>query len=70
LVTHPRFRAAYDFLVLRAEAGEADTALADWWTHFQDADETGKKAMMREADRTGGKAKPRRRRHRSRKAVA
>jgi poly(A) polymerase len=70
LVSHPRFRAAYDFLVLRAEAGEADAALAEWWTRFQDADETGQQAMLREAERGGGKSKPRRRRHRPRKAVA
>ena len=35
LAAHPRFRAAYDFLLLRAEAGEADGALAGWWTDFQ-----------------------------------
>jgi poly(A) polymerase len=35
LLAHPRFRAAYDFLLLRAEAGEVDTALAKWWTDYQ-----------------------------------
>jgi poly(A) polymerase len=35
LLGHPRFRAAYDFLLLRAEAGEADPAVARWWTEFQ-----------------------------------
>lgn len=35
LMGHPRFRAAYDFLLLRAEAGEVDTELADWWTQIQ-----------------------------------
>ena len=30
--SHPRFRAAYDFLLLRVSAGEADAAVADWWT--------------------------------------
>lgn len=35
LLTHPRFRAAYDFLVLRAQAGEADLELAEWWTQLQ-----------------------------------
>lgn len=35
LFGHPRFRAAYDFLLLRAEAGLADPALAQWWTEFQ-----------------------------------
>lgn len=48
LLTHPRFRAAYDFLVLRAETGEADPDLADWWTRFQQAGETEQKAMTRE----------------------
>lgn len=31
------FRAAYDFLLLRAEVGEDVKTLADWWTIFQDA---------------------------------
>lgn len=35
LLTHPRFRAAYDFLVLRAEVGDASKELADWWTAVQ-----------------------------------
>jgi poly(A) polymerase len=35
LLQHPRFRAAYDFLLLRAEVGVADTELADWWTRIQ-----------------------------------
>jgi poly(A) polymerase len=48
LLTHPRFRAAYDFLVLRAETGEADPELAEWWTCFQQADEAEQKAMTRE----------------------
>ena len=36
LMTHPRFRAAYDFLLLRAEGGDpALRELADWWTQAQ-----------------------------------
>lgn len=35
LLSHQRFRAAYDFLLLRAQAGEAVKDLADWWTDFQ-----------------------------------
>ncbi len=46
LLTHPRFRACYDFLVLRAEAGDAQIELADWWTKFQDADEDTMKSML------------------------
>ncbi|HRE18518.1 MAG TPA: polynucleotide adenylyltransferase PcnB, partial [Rhodocyclaceae bacterium] len=37
LLEHPRFRAAYDFFVLRAESGEIPQDNADWWTHFQNA---------------------------------
>jgi poly(A) polymerase len=57
LLTHPRFRAGYDFLLLRAESGEADPELAVWWTKFQE---------MKEEDRGSiTKAKrPRRRRRR------
>jgi poly(A) polymerase len=30
-MAHPRFRAAYDFLLLRAQSGDAPQELADWW---------------------------------------
>jgi poly(A) polymerase len=58
LLGHPRFRAAYDFLLLRAESGEVDPELADWWTKFQDAN-PGDRAKM---TGTGKKRRPRRRR--------
>ena len=35
LLQHPRFRAAYDFLLLRAEAGLVPAELASWWTEIQ-----------------------------------
>jgi poly(A) polymerase len=35
LLQHPRFRAAYDFLLLRAQCGVADPELAKWWTDIQ-----------------------------------
>ncbi|MET0661259.1 MAG: polynucleotide adenylyltransferase PcnB, partial [Steroidobacteraceae bacterium] len=35
VLDHPRFRAAYDFLLLRAAAGEVEQELADWWTNIQ-----------------------------------
>jgi poly(A) polymerase len=34
-LSHPRFRPAYDFLLLRAEAGAEDPAIAVWWTELQ-----------------------------------
>jgi poly(A) polymerase len=38
LVEQPRFRAAYDFLLLRAAAGEVEKEVADWWTEFIESD--------------------------------
>jgi len=35
LMAHPVFRAAYDFLLLRAKTGEPVQELADWWTAAQ-----------------------------------
>ena len=35
LMAHPRFRAAYDFLLLRARAGEGMQKRGDWWTRLQ-----------------------------------
>ena len=35
-MAHPRFRAAYDFLLLRVKAGEPLQELADWWTAAQE----------------------------------
>jgi len=61
LLEHPRFRAAYDFLLLRCESGDTDAALGEWWTQFQEADADGRVAML-VAD--SGPAKKRRRRRR------
>jgi len=60
LLSHPRFRAAYDFLLLRAESGEVDAEVADWWTRFQAAD-AAERARMTGA---GKRKRPRRRRKR------
>ncbi len=66
LLEQPKFRAAYDFLQLRAETGGADPALFDWWTRFQVADEDLRKKMT--APPKGSQGKPRRKagRYRSR----
>ncbi len=47
LLEHPRFRAAYDFLVLRGESGEAPAALVDWWTRFQGAGDADRGSMLK-----------------------
>jgi poly(A) polymerase len=46
LIEQPRFRAAWDFLVLRAESGEVPKELADWWRDFQDASHEEREAML------------------------
>jgi poly(A) polymerase len=46
LLNHIRFRAAYDFLVLRAETGGEDLALAHWWTVFQEVDTKQQQQML------------------------
>ena len=35
LLQHKRFRAAYDFMLLRARCGEVEAEVADWWTEVQ-----------------------------------
>ena len=57
---HPRFRAAYDFLLLRGEAGEVSRELCEWWTEFQEM-----QPDKQEKDIT--RTRPRRRRRRSRR---
>src|SRR6185436_19812467 len=65
LTEHPRFRAAYDFLALRGESGEAPQALVDWWTRFQEASEDERESMLKPDE-----APKKRRRTRSRKRRA
>ncbi|MCP4042575.1 MAG: polynucleotide adenylyltransferase PcnB [Gammaproteobacteria bacterium] len=66
LLANPRFRAAYDFLLLRGESGEDVRALGEWWTTFQEEDEEKRAAMLK----SGGHQGRRKRRHRSRRKVA
>ena len=35
---HPRFRAAYDFLLIREKASKCKPDLGSWWTKFQKND--------------------------------
>lgn len=72
LLDHPRFRAAYDFLLLRAAAGEADPELATWWTEIQDLSPEDRIARVEQGGAAGAPrrsgAKRRRRRRRPHKA--
>ena len=46
LIEQPRFRAGFDFLRLRADVGEVDASLADWWEDFSLEDDTARRALM------------------------
>jgi poly(A) polymerase len=46
LVEQPRFRAGFDFLRLRAEVGEVDLTLADWWQEFSLADDAAREDLL------------------------
>lgn len=57
LLEHRRFRAAYDFLLLRAESGEVDPRLTKWWTDIQDCDESSRQKMIKELGSSGAPRK-------------
>lgn len=64
LQEHPRFRAAYDFLGVRVEAGETELAeLFDWWTEYQEKDLVDQVAFANALGK--GEKKPRRRSNRN-----
>jgi poly(A) polymerase len=63
LASHTRFRAAYDFLVLRAETeAEHLQEAADWWTLYQEVDADQQSTMIDERRSSQPKKKRRRRR--------
>jgi poly(A) polymerase len=71
VIEHPRFRAAYDLLLLRAEFGLASAEIVEWWTRIQEVspDERGRMAdsltgqtqRLDGAPRRGGRRRRRRR---------
>jgi poly(A) polymerase len=46
LIAHPRYRAAYDFMLLRCESGEIATEIGEWWTSFAHASSEQRTAML------------------------
>jgi poly(A) polymerase len=65
LIESPRFRAGYDFLLLRCATGEKEASLGQWWTDFIAADPAGQDALMASAkNETGNSASPAKRRRR------
>lgn len=69
LLEHLRYRAGFDFLMLRADAGEIDAELVAWWERFADANPNQRDTMIADLARGGSgsahASKPRRRRRRA-----
>jgi poly(A) polymerase len=76
VLEHPRFRAGYDLLLLRAEFGLAPPEMAAWWTRLQEASAEERERMAEELAGEGGRGTPaprrggRRRRRRPRPKAA
>ena len=51
LLLHPRFRAAYDFMLLRCQSNQLDESIGIWWTNFIDADHHEKSLMVKKLTR-------------------
>jgi poly(A) polymerase len=63
LLEHQRFRAGYDFLLLRCESDELDAAIGQWWSDFIDADHAERETLLSQGgkERSSGPKKRRRR---------
>ena len=48
LLENPRFRAGYDFLLLRESAGEKTEGLGQWWTDYQEVSDSERRNMIRD----------------------
>ncbi|MBI4190491.1 MAG: polynucleotide adenylyltransferase PcnB [Betaproteobacteria bacterium] len=70
MLGHMRFRAGYDFLLLRCTSGEIDAEIGDWWERFQHADEATRAGMLLKDTPGAGKKRRRRSRRRNKPAVA
>ena len=69
LVDHVRFRAAFDFMRLRADVGEVDELLADWWQEFSLADDATREDLLQQARTAAPQdAAPKKRRRRRKPA--
>ena len=46
ILEYPRFRAGYDFLLLRAQIDESLQKYAQWWTQLQEGDEATRQTLL------------------------
>ena len=66
IMEHKRFRAAYDFLLLREQSGEETGRLGEWWTEYQEATEERKVAMKQ----SSSNGRPRKRKRKPRRKAS
>lgn len=59
--SHPRFRAAYDFLLLREDSGEDLNNIGQWWTDFQEMDSKEQSEIINQTSKNGGRSRNSRR---------
>ncbi len=52
IIKHPRFRAGYDFLLIREKASKDKSGLGKWWTSFQQTDSKSKQKMIEKIQKT------------------
>jgi poly(A) polymerase len=57
LLDHPRFRAAYDLLLLRTHAGEPIQELSTWWTQFYTGNNSQRELLLKEANKSSSRKK-------------
>ncbi|MDE2272519.1 MAG: polynucleotide adenylyltransferase PcnB, partial [Xanthomonadaceae bacterium] len=76
LMAHPRFRAAYDFLLLRSGESDSLRESGEWWTHVQTltpeqlSESLARPAAGDASEKPGGARRRRRRGGRGRKPAA
>ena len=69
LLEQPRFRAGFDFLLLRCASGEVEDELGLWWDEFQDAS-TERQTEMLQPEGAGDKKRRRKQRRKTQDAPA
>lgn len=52
ILEYPRFRAGYDFLLLRAQVDESLQKYAQWWTQLQEGDESARQVLLSQGPRS------------------
>lgn len=55
LLQNPKFKAAYDFVLLRAKSNDFDKDIAQWWTKWLESDDKEKENMLKIINKTKNK---------------